>query len=303
MKKSKILLSLVMMLCLSVPVFAVQPKEEGPDCVIPPQPPQCQQEKDFNDEFMPFWNTDMCQKDCRPFDSDMDPHKKFFEGKGKFFNKKFKDLNFTDKQKEDLKNLRKTCMDYSKETISKFKEKAKALNNELLKEKYSAKEIKKLTKDLKVISAKMIDNKVSKKEGMRKILTFEQYNKLFKVKTHYDIMAERLGLSAEQKEKFIKILENKRDKENTLRQQMREKDILLKKEFEKENLDKKAISKLSEDISNISKELFKTDIDAKIELKSILTTEQYNKFINPRPNPIKPIIYEPTVNDKNIDKK
>ena len=303
MKKSKMLLSLVMMLCLSVPVFAVQPKEDGPDCVIPPQPPQCQQEKYSDVEFMPFWNMDVCQRDCRPFDPDMNPHKKFFEDKGKSFNKKFKELNLTDEQKKDLKKLKKACTDSSKETISKFKEKVKALNNELLKEKYSAKVIKKLTKDLKDLSAKMIDNKIAKKEGMRKILTFEQYNKMFKVKTPYDRMAERLGLSAEQKEKFIKVLENKRDKENTLNQQMREKDILLKKEFEKENLDKDVISKLSEDISNISKELFKNDIDAKIELKSILTAEQYNKFINPRPNPIKPIIYEPTVNDKNIDKK
>ena len=116
-------------------------------------------------------------------------------------------------------------------------------------------------------------------------------------------MAERLGLSEDQKEKVIKILETKKEKEFDLKKQLREKDILLKQEFDKENIDKDVISKLYEDFSNISKDLFKSDIDTKIELKSVLTSEQYNKFIKPRPNPMKPIIYEPTACDKNIDKK
>ena len=306
MKKSTLFLSLVMMLGLSVSLFAEFPQEQNSDCMIP-HPPQWQQERDCNDDFMPFWDMNMFQKDCYPCEQNIDPHKKHFE-KDKFannknFDKRFKNLNLTDKQKESLKSLKKACFESKKELEKQFKAKVKALNDELLKEKYSAKEVKNITKEIKALSAKLIDNKVSKKEGMRKILTFEQYNKIFKVKTHYDILAERLNLSQEQKEKFIKILEGKKEKEIVLKQQLREKDMLLKKEFDKENIDKDAISKLYEDISNIKKDLFKLDIDTKIELKSILTAEQYNKFLNPRPNPIRPIIYEPTACDKSIDKK
>ena len=307
MKKSTMFLSLVMMLGLSVSLFAEVPQEKSSDCMIPP-PPQCQQERDCNDEFMPFWNIDMFQKDCRP----CEPNTAHFEkGKfGKFFcDEKFKNLNLSDNQKEALKALNKANFEADKELVVKFKTKVKALNDELLKEKYSPKEVKNITKEIKNLSAKLIDNKAAKKEGIRKILTAEQYNKIFKVKTHFDILAERLGLSAEQKEKFVKILENKKEKEMSLKQQLREKDMLLKKEFDKENIDKNAIAKLSDEISNITKDLFKLDIDTKIELKELLTVEQYNKFIKPRPNPVKPvkpvkpIIYEPTACDKNIDKK
>ena len=207
------------------------------------------------------------------------------------------------KQKEDLKVLKESNKKAMKELTTKFQTKVNALNDELLKDKYSTKEIKKLTKDIKDISSKLIDTKISKKEGMRKILTTEQYNKIFKIKTHYDILADRLGLSPEQKEKFIKALKNKEEKEKILKTELREKDFALKKEFDKENIDKNVVTKLSEEISNISKDLFKLDIDTKMELKSILTPEQYKKFIKPIPNPRKPIIYEPTACDKKIDKK
>ena len=137
MKKGTMFLSLVMMLGLSVSLFAEISQKESPDCMIPP-PPQCQQERDFNDDMMPFWDMDMNQTDCRPCEPNMELHKKHFE-KGKFFNKNFKNLNLTDKQKEDLKSLKKTNMEATKEIAKKIKEKVKALNDELLKEKYSSK--------------------------------------------------------------------------------------------------------------------------------------------------------------------
>ena len=305
MKKSTLFLSLAMMLCLSVSLFAEFPQEQDSDYMIPP--PQFQQERECNDDMLPFWEIDCFNEDCRPCEPKMDPHKKQFEkgnfGNKTFFNKKFDKLNLTDKQKEDLKKLKKETIEATKDIATKIKTKVKALNDELLKEKYSAKEVKNITKEIKNLSSKLIDTKVSKKEGMRKILTTEQYNKMFKVKTHYDILAERLGLSPEQKEKFVKILETKQEKEKALRAELREKDIALKKEFDKESIDKDAISNLSEDISKISKDLFKLDIDTKLEIKSVLTSEQYNKFIKPCPAPRKPIIYEPTDCDKNIDKK
>ena len=238
MKKSTLFLSLAMMLCLSVSLFAEFPQEQDSDYMIPP--PQFQQERECNDDMLPFWEIDCFNEDCRPCEPKMDPHKKQFEkgkfGNKNFFDKKFDKLNLTDKQKEDLKNLKESNKKTFKELTTTFQAKVKSLNDEFLKDKYSKKEVKKLTKDIKDISSKLIDVKIAKKEGMRKILTTEQYNKMFKVKTHYDILAERLGLSSEQKEQFIKILKTKKEKEIALKQQLREKDMLLKQEFDKVNI-------------------------------------------------------------------
>ena len=292
MKKSKMLLSLVMMLSLSVSLFAAQSQEQDGTCFIPPQPQE-----------MDFYNRDMMSSNDIDVSSNQDfnPSEKFHK---KHFGNKLKKLNLSDKQKKDLKALNKANRKEMKELTTKFQTKVNALNDELLKDKYSTKEVKKLTKDIKDISSKLIDTKISKKEGLRKILTTEQYNKMFKIKTHYDMLADKLGLSPEQKEKFIKTLKNKKEKENTLKAELREKNIALKKEFDKENIDKDVVAKLSEEISNISKDLFQLDINTKMELKSVLTPEQYRKYLKPRHNPIKPIIYEPTTNyDKNIDKK
>ncbi len=208
-------------------------------------------------------------------------------------------MNLTDKQKEDLKALKKDYRKTKYKLVKEFNSKTKKLNEEYFKEKYNEKEIKNITKDLKDLSDKIIDTDIAKKDGMRKILTAEQYNKLFKPKTHYDRLAERIGLSEEQKEKFTKILESKREKEQDLRKQLNEKEFSLRQEFDKENIDKKAITKLSDEISKISKDLYKLDVDTKIELKSILSPEQYKRYIQPRPG----IIYEPTRIEKNIDKR
>ena len=292
MKKTKILLSLVMLFGLTVSVFAEKPYIKDKDCFIPPSQFQ---EREFIDE----------DGKIDIFDTDMGYHgKNHFKYTKKHFNKKrfekrFADLNLTDKQKEDLKALKKDYRKTKYKLVKEFNSKTKKLNEEYFKEKYNEKEIKNITKDLKDLSDKIIDTDIAKKDGMRKILTAEQYNKLFKPKTHYDRLAERIGLSEEQKEKFTKILESKRGKEQNLRKQLNEKEFSLRQEFDKENIDKKAITKLSDEISKISKDLYKLDVDTKIELKSILSPEQYKRYIQPRSG----IIYEPTRIEKNIDKR
>ncbi len=292
MKKTKILLSLVMLFGLTVSVFAEKPYMKDKDCFIPP--PQFQEREIIDEDGkIDIFDTDMGYRGKNYFKY----HKKHFNKKR--FEKKFADLNLTDKQKEDLKALKKDYRKIKYKLVKEFNSKTKKLNEEYFKEKYNDKEIKSITKDLKELSAKIIDTDIEKKDGMRKILTAEQYNKLFKPKTHYDRLAERIGLSEEQKEKFTKILESKREKEQDLRKQLNEKEFSLRQEFDKENIDKKAITKLSDEISKISKDLYKLDVDTKIELKSILSPEQYKRYIQPRPG----IIYEPTRIEKNIDKR
>ena len=118
------------------------------------------------------------------------------------------------------------------------------------------------------------------------------------------MLVDRLDLSEEQAEKIIKLIEEKREKEKPLRQQLREDEALIKQEFDKDIIDMEVITKLSDEISNISKELLKLDVDLKVGLKSILSPEQYKKLSKPRTPkiPRTPIIYEPTDSNKSIDK-
>ncbi len=299
MKKVKMLLSLVVMLGLTASLSAEVPQQdENEDFVLP----QLQRSSVYNDDIMVVYDIEMPQQDFgfyeRNFpEPEVDFNKRFLESK-------LDKLKVTDKQKEDFKKLQEENSKEIKDLTTKFKTKIKSLNSEFFKEKFSSKEIKNLTKEIKSISTKIIDSTVEKKEELRKILTSKQYNKLFKPKTKYDMLADRLGLSDEQKDQFIKIIETKKEKEKPLRKQLREDELTIKQEFEKDEIDMAVITRLSDEISNISKELLKIDLDSKVELKKLLSPEQYKKWTRPtRPNPTKPIIYEPTDSEKNIDKK
>ena len=133
MKKTKILLSLVMLFGLTVSVFAEKPYIKDKDCFIPP--PQFQ-EREFIDE----------EGKIDIFDTDMGYHgKNHFKYNKKHFNKKrfekkFADLNLTDKQKEDLKALKEANFESKKELENQFRTKVKALNDEISKEEYSKKD-------------------------------------------------------------------------------------------------------------------------------------------------------------------
>ena len=311
MKKSTMLLSLVMMLSLSASAFAVNNK----DCFVPPQVQQEESLQDvydtifstqksnvYNDDIMVVYDIEMPQQDFAFYERNFpEPERDFNK---RFLENKLNKLKVTDRQMEEFKNLQLESKKEINDLTKKFKSKIKALNNEFFKENYSTKEVKNLSKDIKSISAKIIDSTVAKKEGLRKILTSKQYNRLFKPKTGYDVLVDRLDLSEEQAEKIIKLIEEKREKEKPLRQQLREDEALIKQEFEKDIIDMEVITKLSDEISNISKELLKLDVDLKVGLKSILSPEQYKKLSKPRTPkiPRTPIIYEPTDSNKSIDK-
>ncbi|MBR4633111.1 MAG: hypothetical protein IKO48_07350 [Elusimicrobia bacterium] len=142
MKKTKILLSLVMLFGLTVSVFAEKPYIKDKDCFIPPSQFQ---EREFIDE----------DGKIDIFDTDMGYHgKNHFKYTKKHFNKKrfekrFADLNLTDKQKEDLKALKKDYRKTKYKLVKEFNSKTKKLNEEYFKEKYNEKEIKKHNKRFK----------------------------------------------------------------------------------------------------------------------------------------------------------
>lgn len=277
MKKLKMLLSFTMMFVFSVSIFAMPAKENEPDCKInPPEKDNVYCEKTiFIWDFLQPDKRDFCHRKMKPgnnFDE------KGFKKDKCFFKDKMETLNLTDKQKEDLKNLKeaniKTMQDLQKEFIEKFKE----MNDEFLKETYASKQINSLNKDLQKISSKILDNYIEEKKELRKILSFEQYNKLFKQKNKYDIMAEKLCLTDEQKEKVEQIMEAAKKNVMILKEQIIQKSKSLEEEFNKDNVNKRNINLISNEISEISKNIFNIDIDTKLELKAILSDEQYKKI-------------------------
>ena len=68
-----------------------------------------------------------------------------------------------------------------------------------------------------------------------------------------------------------------------IKKDLKDKTEQLKQEFEKETSDNVVIDGLSSEISELSKNIFKLTVDTKMELKKILTNEQFNKMLNPKP--------------------
>ena len=300
MKKTKMLLSCAMMLMFSVSVFAGQWQKNCSDYMTLSQDEQCcqkencckdeccQQEQCCNKKGMFFMCGNMEQEECPMFnhhhfkigctrDFNKNCGKKFKKG---FCEKMFKKLNITDTQKEALKSLKESSIKKQQELTKAIMDEWKIIEEELFKEKYSQKVIKKSIKNIKALSNKIIDNKITKKQSLKKILSNEQYVKMFKPKTKYDMLAERLNLSNEQKEKVTTIIDDSDKRTKELICKKFENKKLLKEELEKENCNKEIVAQLMKDISNISNELFKLKIDTKIKLKDVLSFEQYNKMNN-----------------------
>lgn len=291
MKKTKMLLSLVMMLALSVSVFAKGTPEDKTDCFIPPCP---QDEEICCNDTINECDMNVEHNDFHYFKH----HKKDFKDfrKGNHFGKcDFKKLNLTDKQKEDLKALKQANMKKQQELMKTIIDEKKAINEELLKEKYSEKAIKKSIKKIKETSAKMIDNKIAEKQAMKKILTNEQYVKMFKHPTKIDILAEKLNLSKEQQEKVKKIFDTNKEKKMELVKQLKEKQDLLKQELSKTDFSKDTAISLNNDINELSKKMFSLKIEKREQMKSVLSEEQYNKMVE--------MHHKRMPANKNIDKK
>ncbi|MBO7611190.1 MAG: Spy/CpxP family protein refolding chaperone [Elusimicrobia bacterium] len=293
MKKVKMLLSLVVMLGLATSLFAEEFLQDAYDTIFSPQKSSV-----YNDDIMVIYDIETHQQDFAFYERNFpEPERDFNK---RFLENKLNKMKVTDQQMEDFKNLQEESKKEINDLTKKFKSKIKFLNNEFFKENYGTKEVKNLAKEIKSITAKIIDSTIERKEALRKILTSKQYNNLFKPKTKYDVLADRLDLSEEQKGKIIKLIEAKRENEKPLRQQLKEDEALIKQEFEKDIIDMEVITKLSDEISNISKELLKLNLDLKVELKSILSPEQYKKLSKTTRSSAS---HESTDSNKNLDKK
>ena len=284
MKKIKLMVSMFVVLCFTVSVFAMPNDfkgkfEKGNKCPFE----NCGMEKD--DIMFVLTMFDCSQKENNfyhkhHFNGDMKEHKNF--GGHRNFRHWEDKLNLTDEQKNKLKELK------DKEFVLKkdFADKIKAINDEFANENPNEKNIKSMQKEVKKLSQEILDNYINNKIQLRQILSFEQYTKMFTKRTRYDILAEKLNLTDEQKEKVKTLFEQNKEKSDNMKKTIFEDKIKLEQELEKETVDTNAVNNLSNEISQLSQDIVKNNIAVKVELKNILTVEQYSKFIE-KPKPFK----------------
>jgi len=284
MKKIKLMVSMFVVLCFTVSVFAMPNDfkgkfEKGNKCPFE----NCGMEKD--DIMFVLTMFDCSQKENNfyhkhHFNGDMKEHKNF--GGHRNFRHWEDKLNLTDEQKNKLKELK------DKEFVLKkdFADKIKAINDEFANENPNEKNIKSMQKEVKKLSQEILDNYINNKKQLRQILSFEQYTKMFTKRTRYDILAEKLNLTDEQKEKVKTLFEQNKEKSENMKKTIFEDKIKLEQELEKETVDTNAVNNLSNEISQLSQDIVKNNIAVKVELKNILTVEQYSKFIE-KPKPFK----------------
>lgn len=94
------------------------------------------------------------------------------------FDKLAKELNVTEEQKNEMKQLMQSDISRKKEIRQQLKEKNDALDNELLKENMDMDMINTLITDIIQLDAEISKINIERKFKVRSILSFEQYTKM-----------------------------------------------------------------------------------------------------------------------------
>ena len=108
-------------------------------------------------------------------------------------------------------------------------------------------------------------SKSSKKKTEEKIVVEQQYEQV----------SQDLTLTQEQQDQVKKLFDTNREKLTPIRDEKALKTIALEQEKEKENPDQALVSKLENEISQLSMSIFRITQDTKTQLQTILTPEQY----------------------------
>ena len=276
MRIEKLLLSLSLVAALGITSFAMPPKEK--------KEPFCKPPVNFEKKGFPMHHQDcvlMMLEKC-PLEKENQENKQMFKKHEPACNLMFvRDL--TPEQKEQIKQIKEKNQKAKEDIFNSIKDKFAQLDNELSKEKYNKKTVKNLTKEINALSNKKVALKIAEKQQMRNVLTATQFKKMVNRPTKYDFFAKKLDLTQEQQDKVETLFEQNSEKLAAIKKDLKDKTEQLKQEFEKETSDNVVIDGLSSEISELSKNIFKLTVDTKMELKKILTNEQFNKMLNPKP--------------------
>ena len=100
------------------------------------------------------------------------------------------------------------------------------------------------------------------------------------IEEHYVQVEQDLSLNEEQQKQVRNIFDANREKIIPLRDERNLKSIALEQERAKENPDETVIKNLENEISELSKKIYKIVQDTKYELQAVLTPAQYENIKN-----------------------
>ena len=108
-----------------------------------------------------------------------------------------------------------------------------------------------------------------------------------KMKQNFEKFIKEYNITEEQGEKVKQRMQSDIEKKKQLRKQLKEKFKAIDAELLKENFDINIINGLSEEIQKINAEISKIDIEGKIEMRNILSFEQFSKMEQKRKEDMK----------------
>ena len=98
------------------------------------------------------------------------------------------------------------------------------------------------------------------------------------MKVDFEKIAKDLNITEEQKQKINELMRTDLEKKKELRQQIKQKSDAIDEELMKEKFDIYVVNKLAEEIQQLNAEIAKTNIESKLNVRSILTYEQYSRM-------------------------
>ena len=119
---------------------------------------------------------------------------------------------------------------------------------------------------LSAITAVAVAASQSSKKKKEKVVVVEE---------HYEKVSQDLTLTQAQQDQVRKLFDTNREKLTPIRDEKALKTIALEQEMEKENPDQALVNKLENEISELSKNIFRITQETKKELQTILTPAQY----------------------------
>ncbi len=94
----------------------------------------------------------------------------------------------------------------------------------------------------------------------------------------FEKISKELNITEEQKQKINELMQADLTKKKELRQQIKEKSDAIDEELMKEKFDIYVVNKLSEEIQQLNAEIAKINIESKLNVRNILTFEQYSRM-------------------------
>ncbi|MCR4662707.1 MAG: Spy/CpxP family protein refolding chaperone [Endomicrobiaceae bacterium] len=98
------------------------------------------------------------------------------------------------------------------------------------------------------------------------------------MKKDFDKISKELNITDEQKQKINELMKADVEKKKELRQQIKQKSDAIDEELMKEKFDIYVVNQLAEEIQKLSAEISKINIESKLNVRSILSFEQYSKM-------------------------